>query len=113
MREDVKVFSNNLKAYMKIRNMAQAELAEKLGCTQSTVSTWIVGIAFPRIDKLDKMCEIFHCKRSDLMEREHTEKTILEQEQSKRLLDYFSRLNPDGVKKVIEYMEDLNERYMK
>ena len=39
-----------------------------MGVSQATVSNWCKGIKTPRMDKIDKICEFFNCKRSDLME---------------------------------------------
>lgn len=62
------VFSTNLKRYLEQYNMTQKELAKRLGVGTSSVSSWVTGQKSPRMDKVDAMCEIFHCKRSDLME---------------------------------------------
>ena len=63
-----KVFSRRLRLYMAEYNMTQAELAKRLGVGATSVYNWYNGVKTPRMDKVDKMCEIFHCKRSDLIE---------------------------------------------
>lgn len=65
------IFSKNLRSYLNINKMNQAELAKKLNVSSQSVTNWCKGTKSPRMDKVDAMCKIFNCKRSDLME-EHT-----------------------------------------
>lgn len=62
------VFSRNLVRFLQINSMTQAELAERLNVSTATTSNWCNGVKSPRMDKVDKMCKIFGCMRSDLME---------------------------------------------
>ncbi len=60
-------FSKKLKYYLEINKMTQSELAKKLNVSAQTVTNWIKGTKAPRMDKLDTMCSIFDCRRSDLL----------------------------------------------
>lgn len=62
------VFSKNLRYYLNKNNMTQVELAKKLGVGTTSVYNWCNGIKTPRMDKVDAMCELFSCRRSDLIE---------------------------------------------
>ena len=62
-----KIVSANLARYMNRKGITQAQIAEYLKVSESSVSYWCQGKALPRMDKIDKMCELFQCKRSDLM----------------------------------------------
>ena len=62
------IFSKCLKYYLSKYDMTQSELAKRLGVSTQSVTNWCKGDKSPRMDKVDAMCEIFHCKRSDLME---------------------------------------------
>lgn len=62
------IFSKRLRYYLNKYEMTQVELAKKLGVGTTSVYNWCNGIKTPRMDKVDSMCELFHCKRSDLME---------------------------------------------
>ena len=73
-KEFNQIFSNRLRYYLDINNMSQAELAAKLGVGTTSVSNWVNGLKTPRMGKVDAMCEIFGCRRSDLIiDREETE----------------------------------------
>ena len=63
-------FSKNLNRYMKKFHLNQRELADRLGVGTAAVSFWCNGVKAPRMDKVDKLCELFHCRRSDLIEED-------------------------------------------
>lgn len=62
------IFSERLRYYLDKYNITQLELSKRLGVGTTSVYNWCNGIKTPRMDKVDAMCRIFHCKRSDLME---------------------------------------------
>lgn len=63
-----KVFASRLTYYLDRFGMSQRELADRLGVGTTSVSNWCCGNTSPRMDKVDAMCRIFGCRRSDLME---------------------------------------------
>lgn len=62
------VFSKRLRYYLNKNEITQAELAKRLGVGTTSVYNWCNGIKTPRMDKVDAMCDLFGCKRSDLIE---------------------------------------------
>lgn len=81
------IFSKRLRYYIDKYELTQSELAERLGVSAQSVSNWCKGTKSPRMDKVDAMCKIFHCKRSDLIEEKDvepdTDLTIIQRERSK------------------------------
>lgn len=67
------VFSKRLRYYLNKYEITQVELAKRLGVGTTSVYNWCNGIKTPRMDKVDAMCELFHCKRSDLMDEKSSE----------------------------------------
>ena len=63
-----RAFSKRLRYYLQRDGMTQKELASRLGVGTTSVYNWINGIKSPRMDKVDMMCKIFGCTRSDLVE---------------------------------------------
>ena len=51
---------------MKRNDIDQKQLAEKLKVSQSSVSQWIRGNKYPRIDKIEAMAEVFNVYKSEL-----------------------------------------------
>lgn len=62
------IFSKRLKYYLSKHEMTQSDLARLLGVSTQSVTNWCRGIKSPRMDKVDAMCKLFNCSRSNLME---------------------------------------------
>lgn len=62
------IFAKRIRYYLKINGITQLELSKKLGVGTTSVYNWCNGIKIPRMNKIEAMCELFQCKRSDLME---------------------------------------------
>lgn len=104
MKDEYRIFSDNLKYYMDLFRLSQITLGEKLGVSNATVSTWCLGQKMPRMDKIDKMCELFNCKRSSLLEARNASDLV----QAKRI-PVLGRIAAgtltDAVENVIDYVE--------
>ena len=62
------VFSKNLKIFLERFGMSQADLADNLNISRSTVCQWLSGQRTPRPAMLDLVCSYFHCSRAELMD---------------------------------------------
>lgn len=60
--------SENIAYYLEKSGMDRHKLAEELGVSYSAVSEWLRKASYPRIDKIEKMANIFHVEKSDLVE---------------------------------------------
>lgn len=105
------IISNNIKVYMEARQITQTELADKMNVNQSTISLWINGERIPRMPKIDELCAVFDCPRSDFITRMQTTSSIRSSSQLMKLEIMINSLNSDGLKKVCEYISDLSDRY--
>ena len=57
----------NLTYYLRSRNIAQKELAQKLGVTQSAVTNWIKGKNAPDLTLIVKICSFLDISITDLV----------------------------------------------
>lgn len=72
------IFRANLPYYMKRAGMNQIELAKAVQKSEASVSLWLSGKAFPRIDTIQKIADALGCKTDDLlMERQMTDGSSL------------------------------------
>ena len=62
------VLADNLLRYMKAKQVTRHQLCEDLGFRYSTVSDWIHGRTYPRIDKIEMMAHYFGVTKADLIE---------------------------------------------
>lgn len=67
------VMSKNLKYYIEISGKDRRELAEIWGFPYSTVTEWINGRKYPRIDRIEVMADYFGILKSDLIEEKTEE----------------------------------------
>lgn len=67
------ILSKNLKHYIERSGKDRRELAETWGFPYSTVTDWINGKKYPRIDRIEIMAEYFGILKSDLIEEKMTE----------------------------------------
>ena len=71
-----KTMSNNLKRYFRINKVSRTQLSESLGISYSTISDWVNGKSYPRIDKIEMMANYFGINKSDLVEDKANQKEI-------------------------------------
>lgn len=100
------IFSKQLKHQLQIHEMTQSDLAKRLGVSTQSVTNWCKGAKTPRMDKVDSMCKIFNCRRSDLMEEKSS---ISLNNNDKTILDKYHLLNDEGKQRLLERADELIE----
>lgn len=60
-------FRDNLQYLRATRNLAQEQLAMLLGVSRQSVSKWEAERAYPEMDKLLKLCDLFGCTLDELV----------------------------------------------
>lgn len=63
-----KVMGNNILFYMERAGIERREFAKAIGVPYSSLTDWINGRAYPRIDKIEKMAKFFGIEKADLVE---------------------------------------------
>lgn len=61
------IFAKRLKSMMDMYGLTKTELARRLGVSITAVTNWLEAKKTPRMNKIDQMCAMFHCSRSDLI----------------------------------------------
>ncbi len=80
-------FSENLKKIRKEQNLSQEELADKLGVSRQAISKWESGQAYPEMDKIITICNMFNVNIDDLL---HSDiKEVKGEEESKKKINSF------------------------
>ena len=59
-------FSDRLKKYRTDMDMKQEELADRIGVSQKTISSWEVGRSEPTMREVTKLCKVLDCTVEDL-----------------------------------------------
>lgn len=96
--------SKNLKYYIEQSGKDRKTLAEIWGFPYSTVTDWINGKKYPRIDRIEVMADYFRILKSDLIE-EKTEDHRKMQEKNDLLAEIVIKMRTDDV--FLEAVESL------
>lgn len=105
------IFSSNLNTFMSLNGYTQTSLAKRLGVSSQAVSKWSRGVAIPRMEMIDKICELFGVSKYQLCEVIQNADTMYKAKYVDRLMKYFELLNAEGLSKVLDYAEDLSPKY--
>ena len=102
------IMSRNLKYYIDKSGKDRKELAEIWGFPYSTVTEWINGRKYPRIDRIEIMADYFGILKSDLIE-EKTEQHREMQQKNSTLTDIVVKMRTDNeLLSLVEGITQLN-----
>lgn len=62
------ILSKNLKKYISKSGKDRGQIAEELGMSYSTLTDWINGKKYPRINNIERLAAYFNVSKSDLIE---------------------------------------------
>lgn len=100
------IMADNLKYYIERSGKDRRELAEIWGFPYSTLSEWINGRKYPRIDRIEIMADYFGILKSDLIERKSTPET---EKDNDIMADIIVRMRMDkGFFSLVESLYDLD-----
>jgi transcriptional regulator with XRE-family HTH domain len=86
------IMAKNLKYYIERSGKDRRQLAEIWGFPYSTVTGWINGQKYPRIDRIEIMADYFGIQKSDLIEEKLTEE---KEKDNDMLADVIVRMRTD------------------
>lgn len=72
------IFASNLQKYMKLNSKSRTDIADALCISYYTVTDWVKGKKYPRMDKVELLAKYFGIKKSDLIEEKTIEKSPVE-----------------------------------
>ena len=94
------IFSENLRELLKANHKKQSDIVNDLHIPASTVSDWVTGKKYPRVDKMQALADYFGVKKSDLQEKKEAS-SKKENAYEKEILEVFRTVSPAKQKKVI------------
>lgn len=97
----------NIKRFRKMNDLKQTELGKMLNVSGNTISSWEVNRTEPNIGMIEKMCEIFKCTKSELLEPYPTIITANERQTAKILkyAELIMELSPENREHIIDFIE--------
>ena len=103
---DREVFQTNLINLMKQTKTKQSDIAKYAEVSYKTVSAWVCGRGYPRVDAMEKLCKFFGVKQSALTENS-------DETDEDRLLFAFRTLSDSGKDKLLDRAAELMMLYPK
>ena len=108
------VFVKNLKKYMASKDVSQSDIVVALGLTASTVSDWVKGRNYPRVDAMQKLAEFLDVKISDLTSEEgENRQNLFSDEDERELIEIFRKLNRRGKHEMMARAYELEKSMRK
>ena len=104
--ENKQVMAENLRFYLNMKNITQAELCTTLNIKPNTFSDWINAKTYPRIDKIELLANFFEVKKSDLIEKDYTPDLDI-----RRIIYIRSKMNEYEKAKMMKILEVSFDEY--
>lgn len=87
------VISDNIRRLREREGIEQLELAERLGISNKTISSWECGRTEPRMGMIERIVDALGCTKADIIEPETVTYMFKETPYTKRMLAYFEKIN--------------------
>ena len=116
--DNKEIFSINLKRLMDKKGISRQDLSKVLGVSYFTISDWVNGKKYPRMDKVEMLADYFGVLKSELIEKRmksdvpfslrlfgrEEKETPQITEGEKMLLDLFRQIPEDAQKMYLEVL---------
>ena len=90
------LFSKRLKEIMANHDKTQGDLVRDLNFRQATVSDWLNGKKYPRMDKIEKLAHYFGLSINELLSTSSPAPTLSLTQQEETLIKKYRQLDADG-----------------
>lgn len=111
------IFSANLNYYMELTKKSRDDICRALNIPYMTVSDWCRGFKYPRMDKIEKLANLFGIKMIDLIEEKNFDDLpekdeiweirakLRQRPELKVLFDMSSKATKEDIEKAIQMVE--------
>ena len=108
----------NIQFLRKKENITQEQFAERLEVSRQSVSKWESDTAYPEMEKILQMCELFHVSMDDLVRNDVSTLYIEDQAEYETHMNSYSRMITTGVGLILFglsmmfFLEGMNARFL-
>ena len=99
------LFSKRLKEIMAKHDKTQGDLVRDLNFRQATVSDWLNGKKYPRMDKIEKLAHYFGLSINELLSTSSPVPALSLTQQEETHIKKYRQLDADGKEDVDDYVE--------
>lgn len=110
-----KTMARNIRHHMELNGKTRLDLCNDLGFKYTTLTDWLNGNTYPRIDKIEMLANYFGITKADLVEDQVNVIVSDQDPQLEHVIRIAKTLNAQGLVKLGDYAEDLadNLKYLK
>ena len=108
------VFASNLQKYMDLNNKSRRDVCDALGISYYTITDWVKGKKYPRMDKVEMLANYFGIQKSDLIEdkvEEIKEPAMFDglSENQKKLIEFAQTVPEDKAEMILRVIRSIVE----
>lgn len=116
-KDNKNIFATNLNNLMQREHKSRKDLSDALGISYFTITAWVNGTKYPRMDKVEMLANYFGVLKSDLIEEKGNTELISPidlqmfaspepklTEGEELLLELFRQLSEDAQKMYLEVL---------
>jgi repressor LexA len=107
--DNKEIFSRNLRYQMDLNQKTRQDICVALGISYFTVTSWVNGSKYPRMDKVEMLAKYFGCKKSDLIEEKKTTANDGLSEGQRMLIDFAKSVPEDKADMILRVMKSIVE----
>lgn len=74
--DNKQIFSINLKRLMEQKGISRHDLSKVLGVSYYTITDWVTGKKYPRMDKVEMLANYFGVLKSEMIEEKGANNTL-------------------------------------
>lgn len=107
--------AKNIRRYLEFKHMTMRELSEAIEVPYNTVGDWCRAVAYPRIDKIERMANLFGCSKADLVENpediraEVLDRAFAGRKELRDLFEAADKATPEDIERVIKILNAFSE----
>jgi transcriptional regulator with XRE-family HTH domain len=104
------IFARNLEYQMALAGKSRRDLSEALGVSYYTITDWVKGKKYPRMDKVEMLARYFGIQKSDLIEDKKRKPTAADDglsDEMKQLIERIKMLPADKVRMLLQVAESI------
>lgn len=108
------IMATNIRRYLELRHMSIKELAAAIDVPYNTVGDWTRAEAYPRIDKIERMANVFKITKADLVEdprdlrAEVLDRAFRDRPDLRTLFEAADKATPEDIERVIKILNAFN-----
>lgn len=100
-----------IKTLRKLNGMDQKQLGEALNVSNKTISSWEANRTEPKMEMIEKLCDVFKCKKTDFLNEKDEYSMSLDETEYQLIVDYRSSddISKKAAERLLAYANKLSE----